>query len=78
MGPKKKGPQVVLPAARHYLDCASLTASRPLPEEVQEEAKAQAVINASSILAVCILFYLNHNICRMSIYISFFWWIGIS
>jgi hypothetical protein len=40
----------LLPAAHHHLDCASITAGRPLPEEAQEEAKAQAAINASQIL----------------------------
>jgi hypothetical protein len=47
--PQKK-PQVLLPAAHHQLDCALITAGRLLPEEVQEEAKAQAAINASQIL----------------------------
>jgi len=43
----QKRPQVLLPAAHHCLDCASITASRPLHEEVQVEAKAQEVTNAS-------------------------------
>ncbi|MBW2175111.1 MAG: hypothetical protein JRF64_11025 [Deltaproteobacteria bacterium] len=47
--PQKK-PQVLLPAAHNQLDCALITAGRLLPEEVQEEAKAQAAINASQIL----------------------------
>jgi hypothetical protein len=53
--PQKK-PQVLLPAARHQLDCALITAGRLLPEEVQEEAKAQAAINASQILAKSFIF----------------------
>jgi len=32
------------------MDCASITAGKPLPEEAQEEVKAQAVTNASRIL----------------------------
>jgi hypothetical protein len=46
----QKRPQALLPAADHHLDCALITASRPLPEEVQEEARAQEAINASQIL----------------------------
>jgi hypothetical protein len=46
----KKKAAGLIPAADHHLDCASITAGRPLPEEAQEEAKAQAAINASLIL----------------------------
>ncbi len=46
----QKRPQVLLPAAHHCLDCASITAGKPLPEEAQEKAKALAVTNASQIL----------------------------
>jgi len=42
----QKKPQVLLPAALHYLDCASITAGSPLPEEGQDEAKAQTATNA--------------------------------
>jgi hypothetical protein len=53
------------------LDCASVTAGRLLPEEVQEEAKAQAATNAFQILTKKYVFtpgrYLDHNISWMSI-----------
>jgi hypothetical protein len=37
----------LLPAAHDHLDGALITASRPLPKEGQEEAKAEAIISAS-------------------------------
>jgi hypothetical protein len=44
--PSKKEPQVLLPAAYHHLNSASITASRLLPEEGLEETTTQAIINA--------------------------------
>jgi hypothetical protein len=43
----KKKPQVLLPAAHDHPDNALITASRPLPKGGQEEAKAEAIIDAS-------------------------------
>jgi hypothetical protein len=46
----KKKPQALSPAAYHHLHYVSVTAGGPLPQEVQEEAKAHAVTNPSRIL----------------------------
>jgi hypothetical protein len=43
----KKKPQVLLPAAHDHPDSALITASRPLPKGGPEEAKAEAIIDAS-------------------------------
>jgi hypothetical protein len=63
----------VLPAAHHHLNCALITASKPLPEEVQVEAKAQEVINTSQILTqkkpLNKTSQENHNTRQMSIYL---------
>jgi hypothetical protein len=42
----QKKPQALLPAAFRHPAYTSITAGRLLPEEAQEEAKAQAAIDA--------------------------------